>query len=139
MKSLKDKIRHNYAVDLSSEEDGVWVPFDGFDLKIRRANSPVAQAAHEAASRPFKLAISKDKLSDKDATKIGVQYLCYGLIADWRGEFFMEGKKPVVFTKEGCMDAFGDEDLKDLQMEILSIATDGANYKIKNDEEEAGN
>jgi hypothetical protein len=139
MKSLKDKIRHNYAVDLSSEEEGIWVPFDGFELKIRRANSPVAQAAHEAASRPFKFEIEKGKLSDEDATKIGVKYLCYGLIADWRGEFFTEKKKPVPFSKEACMDTFGDEDLKDLQMEILSIATDGANYKIKNDEEEVGN
>ena len=140
MVSLKDKIRNSYAVDLAAEEEGVWIPFDGFELKIRRANSVVAQDAHDKASKPFAQDINNKKLSDEDAATIGTRYLCYGLIADWRGEVFTDSKKKAIpFTKEACMDTFGAPDLKDLQMEILTISTNGANYKIKTDEEEMGN
>lgn len=138
--SLKDKIASKYAVDLGLEEDGKWVKFDGFSLKIRRITSKASQTANEEASKEFQESIQNGTLSDDDAETILNKQICFGILADWRGpDIIDDDDNPIPFSGEAALEVLASEEMKELKSQILNISMSAATYKKQSDEAAKGN
>lgn len=138
--SFKKNLQKKYAVDLNLEEDGKWIKFDGFELKIRRLNSKASDKARSEAVKPYQDNIQNNTLTDEAAEEILNKQICYGIIADWRGDDIVDDDgKPVPFSGDAALEVFGSQEMKDLKSTILAYSNDAAIYRKKVEDEAVGN
>jgi hypothetical protein len=138
--SFKAKLAAAYAVDLDLEENGKWCEFEGFELKIRRLSSKQAQKAREEASKKYQQDIQRDKLSDAAAEEILNKQICFGIIADWRGDVITDDEgKAIPFSPDTAMEMFSGPEMKELKTQIVQLSMQSATYKKEADEEAVKN
>lgn len=114
--------------DLSAEEQGVWVTYQGdVQFKLARIDNPRYTAKLAAAIKPHRKAIRTDTMPDKDLLEITTAVLAETVVLDWKG--IEEDGKPVKYSVEKAKEFLLDPSLKDVTEWICTFAKDAANYR----------
>lgn len=73
----------SYVSDETMKKEGVWVPFDGSEFKIRSTDSPAYRRAVDAAAR--KRNPAKVRKCIETQTELGIEAIAIGVLLDWKG------------------------------------------------------
>lgn len=124
-----------YKTDKTKEAEGMWSPFDGFDLKLRRAgatNKAFAKVYAEDYLRPFAKELDADTLTDEVAAPALASIYARTIVTAWRSKEYGEGKvpgpdgKPLDFTTENV--EFMLLDIPEILRLVQGRAATFANY-----------
>lgn len=75
-------LRKRYETNKDAENAGVWMPFDGYRVKLARLNNDNATAMRKKLQKPFR---SADNIPTDMATAFEVQVMAECIVMDWEG------------------------------------------------------
>jgi hypothetical protein len=110
------------AADLSLEEAGVWVPYNGdVEFRVASASSKRAVNAYRKFMRPVERRIATGSLRDEEATTIIAKFIVHGLLIDWKGVDDDKGK-PLPFSVAAAEQALALPEMKYVRKFIQDAA-----------------
>ena len=97
-----------YATDKKVEAEGVWLPYKGFELCIKRASAsnPKFAAARAVLSKRYGRKIDKGILSEEKVTRMLAELYADHVVIAWKGVLDPEDserKKLLPYTRENVI------------------------------------
>lgn len=127
-----------FAVNVDTELNGVWKDFYGAKVLIARSGNKKFNEALSAAYEQNQEELSKGG----DAANALAEKLMLGVLADtlvlgWENMGFK--KKILPYSRENVIMLLGQKELHDFRFELLSLADDVENFRLKQEEEQTKN
>lgn len=121
-KQAKKSIFAMYAQDLSSVNEGVWIPLrGGAEIKIRSTSSAAYRQAYDKAASEYKVVNRVSKLSEEQAEKVFIEAIVEGLVIDWKEFYDVEGNE-IKYSKTEARNLFSRKEMENLVLDIFSAA-----------------
>lgn len=127
-----------FAMNVDGEVNGVWKEFHGAHFLIARSgNKNYGKALMHAYAQHEDALAKKDEASEKLADEIMAEVFATTLILDWKDVSY-KGKALPYSTKNVKM-LLSDPKLHEFRSQLLSLADDVENFRLKVEEEQTKN
>lgn len=127
-----------FATDATAESAGAEVKFKGQTFLIARSNNrDYGKMLTKLVNQHQRILDQKDEEADKKSDEIMVECMAHHILKGWKEPMVVErGGKPVEYSVENAKKALS---IRDFRTEVMRMADERDNYRVKLEEEQEKN
>lgn len=125
-----------FATVENAEVDGVEVEYKGVTFIIARSgNRKYGKALTALVNKNQRVLDQKDDSADKKSDEIMIDVIAQHILKGWKGDIMFKGQ-PLPYSVENAKKVLA---IRDFRAEVMKMADDRENYRVKEVEEQEKN